>query len=121
MRRSLALMAIALVGAVGGAATAEADPVQPPDTFQFALTCTGIGDVLATNIGAAQTAAFQVVGTNAVILPGFTGQFGFVSPRGIVTQALAAGTTCTLTAAGRPGFLEPVEPPVTFPVVIVNG
>jgi hypothetical protein len=121
MRRSLAVAAIALVGAVGGPTTAAADPVQPPDTFQFALTCTGIGDVLATNIGRAHTAAFQVVGTNTVILPGFTGEFGFVSPPGIVTQALAAGTTCTLTAAGRPGSLEPVEPPVPFPVVIVNG
>jgi hypothetical protein len=121
MRRSLAVAAIALVGAVGGAATAAADPVQPQKTFQFALTCTGIGDVLATNIGPAHTAAFQVVGTNTVILPGLTGQFGIVSPPGIVTQALAAGTTCTLTAAGPPGSLEPVEPPVTFPVVIVNG
>jgi hypothetical protein len=121
MRRLLALTAIALVGAVGGAATAAADPVQPPKTFQFTFTCTGIGDVLATNIVQAQTAAFQVVGTNTVILPGFTGQFGYVSPPGIVTQALAAGTTCTVTAAGPPGSLEPVEPPVTFPVVIVNG
>ena len=121
MRRSLVAAAIALVGAVCGAAPAAADPVRPPDTFQFALTCTGIGDVLATNIGRAHTAAFQVVGTNAVILPGFTGEFGFVSPPGIVTQALAAGTTCTVTAAGPPGSLEPIEPPVAFPVVIVNG
>jgi hypothetical protein len=121
MRRLLVLMAIALVGVVGGAATAAADPVQPPKTFQFALTCTGLGDVLATNIGQAHTAAFQVVGTNAIILPGLTGQFGIESPPGIVTRALAAGTTCTLTAAGPPGSLEPVEPPFTFPVVIVNG
>jgi hypothetical protein len=76
--------------------------------------------VLVTNIGPAHTAAFQVVGTNAVILPGLTGQSGVVSPPGIVTQALAAGTTCTLTALGPPGSLEPGEP-VTFPVVIVNG
>jgi xanthine/CO dehydrogenase XdhC/CoxF family maturation factor len=121
MRRFLAIAAAALVVAAGEAATAAADPVQPPKTFQFALTCTGIGDVLATNIGPSQTAAFQVVGTNAVILPGLTGQFGIVSAPGIVTRALAAGTTCTLTAAGLPGSLEPVEPPVTFPVVIVNG
>jgi len=121
MRRSLAVTAIALVCAVGGATTAAADPVQPPKTFQFAMTCTGIGSVLATNIGPSQTAAFQVVGTNAVILPGFTGEFGLVSAPGLVTRALAAGTTCTLTAAGLPGALEPVEPPVTFPVVIVNG
>jgi hypothetical protein len=121
MRNKIILAAIALVGAVGGAATAAADPLQPPKTFQFALTCTGIGDVLATNIGPSHTAAFQVVGTNTVILPGLTGQFGIVSPPGIVTRALAAGTTCTLTAGGPPGSLEPVEPPVTFPVVIVNG
>jgi hypothetical protein len=121
MRGSLAVAAIALVGAAGGAATAAADPVQPAKTFQFALTCTGIGDVLATNIGQSNTEAFQVVGTNTVILLGLTGQFGIVSAPGIVTQALAAGTTCTLTAAGPPGALEPVEPPVTFPVVIING
>ena len=121
MRRFLAIAAIALVGAAAAAATAAADPVRPPKTFQFALTCTGIGDVLATNLEPAQTEAFQVVGTNTVILNGFTGQFGFESAPGIVKRALAAGTTCTLTAAGPPGALEPVEPPVTFPVVIVNG
>jgi hypothetical protein len=121
MRRFLAIAATALVGSAGAAATAAADPLQPPKTFQFALTCTGIGDVLATNIGQAQTEAFQVVGTNTVILLGLTGQFGIVSAPGIVTRALAAGTTCTLTAAGPPGAFEPVEPPVTFPVVIVNG
>jgi hypothetical protein len=85
------------------------------------MTCTGVGSVLATNIGPSQTSAFQVVGTNAVILPGFSGEFGLVSAPGLVMRALAAGTTCTLTAAGLPGALEPVEPPVTFPVVIVNG
>ena len=61
------------------------------------------------------------MGTNAVILPGFTGQFGLVSAPGIVTRALAAGTTCTLTAAGPPASLELFEPPFTFPVVIVDG
>jgi hypothetical protein len=115
MRRSLALMGITLVGAVGGAGTAAADPVQPPKTFQFALTCTGIGDVIATNLGQAQNTAIQVVGTNTIIL------FGFDGAPGIETRALAAGTTCTLTAAGPPGALAPVEPPFTFPVVIVNG
>ena len=121
MRTRIILAAIALVGAVAGAATAEADPIQPPKTFQFHLTCTGIGDVLATNIGPAHTAAFQVVGTHTIIMPALPGQFGLVSPPGIVTRALAAGTTCTLTAGGPPGSLEPVEPPVTIPAVIVNG
>jgi hypothetical protein len=121
MRRLLAIAAAALVVAAGEAATAAADPVQPPNTFQFALTCTGLGDVLATNLGNAQNEAAQVVGTNTVILFGFTGQFGEFAAPGIVTRALAAGTTCTLTAAGPPGSLEPVDPPVTFPVVIVNG
>ncbi len=39
---------------------------------------------------------------------------------GIVKQALAAGTTCTLTAAGPPGALAPVEPSIAFPVVIID-
>jgi hypothetical protein len=121
MRRFLAIVAAALVVAAGEAATAAADPIQPPNTFQFALTCTGLGDVLTTNLGNAQNEAVQVVGTNTVILFAFTGQFGEFSAPGIVTQALAAGTTCTVTAAGPPGSLEPIDPPVTFPVVIVNG
>jgi hypothetical protein len=98
-----------------GAGTAAADPVQPPKTFQFALTCTGLGDVLATNIGPAHTRAFQVVGTNTILLVPLD------DTPGLESQALAAGTTCTLTAAGPPGALEPVEPPFTFPVVIVSG
>jgi hypothetical protein len=121
IRRFVAIAAVALVGAASAAATAAADPVRPPKTFQFALTCTGIGDVLATNLEPAQTEAFLVVGTNTVILNGFTGQFGFESAPGIVSRALAAGTTCTVTAAGPPGAFVPIEPPVTFPVVIVNG
>jgi hypothetical protein len=60
---------------------------------QFALTCTGLGDVLATNLGNAHNEATQVVGTNTVILFAFNGQFGEFSAPGIVTQALAAGTT----------------------------
>jgi hypothetical protein len=126
MRRFLAVAAVVLVGAAGAAAAAAADPVRPPKTFQFALTCTGLGDVLATNLGVAHNEAIQVVGTNTVILFAFNGEVlpdgeVLTSAPGIVTQALAAGTTCTLTAAGPPGALEPVEPPFTFPVVIVNG
>ena len=67
-----------------------------------------------TDIGPAHTAAFQVVGTNTIILVPFNG-----AP-GVLERALAAGTTCTVTAVGPPGALEPVEPS-TFPVVIVNG
>jgi hypothetical protein len=115
MRRSLAVTAIALVGAVGGAGTAAADPVQSPDTLEFALTCTGLGDVLATNVGHANNRALQVVGTNTIILVPLD------DTPGLESQALAAGTTCTVTAAGPPGALEPVEPPFTTPVLIING
>jgi hypothetical protein len=115
MRRLLAIATVALVGAVVGAGTAAADPVRPPKTFQFALTCTGLGDVLATNIGPASTRAWQVVGTNTVLLVPLD------DTPGLESQALAAGTTCTITAAGLPGALTPVEPPLTLPVVIVNG
>jgi hypothetical protein len=121
IRRALAVAAVALVGAAGGPAPATADPVRPPDTFQFALTCTGLGDVLTTNVGHAQNEAIHVVGTNTVILFAFNGQLDEYSAPGIVTQALAAGTTCTATAVGSPGALEPVEPPITFPVLIING
>jgi hypothetical protein len=121
MRAKLIIAAVALVATVGGAATAAADPIRPPKTWQFVMNCSGIGDVLATNIAQAHTAAFQVVGSNALVMPGLTGQFGLVSAPGVVAQALAAGTTCTLTASGPPGSLEPVEPPFTFPAVIVNG
>ena len=121
LRRSPALLATAVAATLSAATTATADPVRPPKTFQFALTCTGIGDVLATNIGPSHAAAFQVVGTDTVLLPGLTGQFGLVSPPGVVARALAAGTTCTLTAGGPPGSLEPVEPPVIIPYVIVHG
>jgi hypothetical protein len=116
MRRSLAVAAIVVVAATVGAGTAAADPLRPPKTFQFALTCTGLGDVLATNIGQAHNEAIHVVGTNTVILFGDE-----EAAPGIQSQALAAGTTCTLTAAGLPGALEPVEPPFTFPVLIING
>jgi hypothetical protein len=115
MRRSLAVAAIALVAAMVGVGTAAADPLQSPRTFQFALTCTGLGDVLATNVGNANNRAVQVVGTTTVIL------IPLDDTPGLESQALAAGTTCTVTAAGPPGALEPVEPPVTLPVVIING
>jgi len=115
MRRSLTVAAIALVAAVLEAGPAVADPIRPPKTFQFVLTCTGLGDVLATNLGQAQNEAIHVVGTNTVILFGDE-----EAAPGIQSRAIAAGTICTLTAAGPPGALEPVEP-FTFPVVIVNG
>jgi hypothetical protein len=116
MRCGLAVAAIALVGAVGGADLAAADPLRPPKTFQFALTCDGLGDVLATNIGQAHNEAIHVVGTSTTILFGDE-----EAAPGIHSRALAAGTICTLTAAGPPGALEPVVPPFSFPVVIVNG
>jgi hypothetical protein len=89
MRRSMAVAAIALVAAMVGAGTAAADPVQSPQTFQFALTCTGLGDVLATNVGNANNRAVQVVGTNTIILVPLD------DTPGLEAQALAAGTTCT--------------------------
>jgi hypothetical protein len=51
-----------------------------------------------------------------VILPGVPG----ISAPGLVNQAEAAGTICTVTAEGPPGALEPIEP-VVVPVVIING
>jgi hypothetical protein len=120
IRRYVAVAAIAVGGAAGAAATAAADPIQPPKTIQIAATCTGLGDVLVTNLEPAQTRAFQVVAPNGTTKDGNTVILVGTTP-GLLSRAQAAGTTCTVTAAGAPGALEPVEPPIVVPVVIING
>lgn len=104
MRKVLLALVVAAAALVPVSA-AGADPVSSPQAFSFAATCTGLGSVTLVNIGPAHTEAFQVVGTNTVVLIPFNG-----AP-GIVAAATAAGTTCTFTE---------LPPPNTFPVVIVN-
>jgi hypothetical protein len=93
----------------------SADPVVGPKVFQFSATCSGIGSVILTNTAPA-FGALHVVGTNAIVL---VPEAIIISP-GLLTQALAAGTTCTFTGGGPPGNIEPFDP-ITLPVVIVNG
>jgi hypothetical protein len=117
MRRTTAAVAVAMglaaVTQLTGVAHADVSGAQ---AFQFQETCTGLGEVLITNAGPSHSGVFQVVGTDTIL------QFPIFdhTPPGWVAKAAAAGTTCTTTAAGPPGDLQPIDP-VTFPVVIVNG
>jgi hypothetical protein len=106
MKKVLLALAAAAAALVPVSA-AGAAPVSSPQAFSFEATCTGLGPVTLVNIGPAHTEAFQVVGTNTVVLIPLNG-----AP-GIIAAATAAGTTCTL-------LFPPPEPPVTFPVVIVK-
>jgi hypothetical protein len=103
--KNVLLALVVAAAALVPVSAAGADPVRSPRQFSFEATCTGLGAVTIVNIAPAHTEAFQVVGTNTVVLIPFNG-----AP-GIIARATAAGTTCTLTE---------VPPPNTFPVVIVN-
>ena len=116
MRRALALLAsagILIAPQLGASALADANG---PNAFQFAGTCTGLGQVVGTNAGPAASGVWQVVGTTTVLQ--FATHANGPAPR--LAKAVAAGTTCTVTAAGPAGQLAPIDP-VVFPVVIVNG
>ena len=115
MRRFIATIVAAGAASLIVASGVSADPVAPPNTFQFSATCTGIGSVILTNTAPA-FGALHVVGTNAIVLV----PEGVIPSPGLLKQALAAGTTCTFTGGGPPGHIEPFDP-FTFPVVIVNG
>jgi hypothetical protein len=107
----LALAAVATGATATGVASAD---VTGPQAFEFAGTCTGLGDVVAVNTLPATGVAWQVVGTNVVL------RFAWDHQDGLAAKAAAAGTTCTAEFAGPPGALEPIEP-VTFPVIIGHG
>jgi hypothetical protein len=112
LRRGLAMATVAGAFAAAFAAPSQADPTGPT-AFYFQADCTGLGTVLLANAGPARTAAFQVVGTNTIVL--------IPVNRAIEELALAAGTTCTVLAVGAdPDNLEEVDGR-TDPVVIING
>ena len=113
MKHFLATMAAAVATLVA-ASSVSADPLVGPKVFEFSATCSGIGSVILTNLGPARTEAFQVVGTNTIVLNAFN-----FAP-GILQLAIAAGTSCTYTGGGPPGDIQPF-PPFTVPAVIVNG
>ena len=104
MKRLLATLLAGAAVALAVGSTATADPLRPPKAVTIDVTCTGLGPVTITNLGPAHTAAFQVIGSNTIILVPLNG-----AP-GILNRALAAGTTCTEVSSG-----------FTVPVVIVNG
>jgi len=117
MHRAAAAFAVitGVLAATQVTGVAHAD-VGGAQAFQFEETCTGLGQVLVTNAGPSHSGVFQVVGTDTIL------QFPISDhpPTAWIAKAAAAGTTCTVTAAGPPGNLQPIDP-VEFPVVIVNG
>jgi hypothetical protein len=120
MKRRIALAAATLssVAMLAVAAAPAQAEITGPQAFYFTATCSGIDDVLLVNATRGNNAMLQVVGTNTIVLVGSSPSG---SP-GIQTRATAAGTTCTFTGFGpSPDQLEPVDPPLTLPVVIVNG
>ena len=57
--------------------------------------------------------AWQVVGTNVVL------RFPADHQDGLLAQAVAAGTTCTVLYAGSPGALARLDEP-EFPKVVIG-
>ena len=84
-----------------------------PNAFYFVATCTGLGNVTLVNAApASSNNAAQVVGTSTVIVLPSNG-----AP-GLAALAEQAGTTCTISAAGFAGDIQPLPTPVTLPVLI---
>ncbi len=100
MKRGIIAVGLAVASTVGSAATAFADPING-QTVPLAATCTGLGDVTLYQQGPSYTDAFLVGGSTAVVLGPANG-----AP-GLLAEAIAAGTSCTIEGFG------------TVPVVIV--
>lgn len=109
-----ALVATAFVAV--GSATAAPDN---SNVTSYTATCTGLGTATSVrvevslvkaspNSSAGAALAFHVAGTNQVVL--------FADTHGLVAQAEAAGTFCTVTAING----EPVDP-FPAPIVIIEG
>ena len=112
IRRLLATVSIAVIS-LAGAGPAQAEPGGSPKAFFFSATCPGLGDVILSNIGPAQTNALHVVGSQVVLIGGFNGA------RGLEEQV--ADTTCDITGRGpSPTQIEPHEP-FQVSVMIVGG
>ena len=84
-----------------------------PNAFYFVGSCTGLGPVTLVNAApASSNNAAQVVGTPSVIVVASNG-----AP-GLSAVAERAGTTCTITAAGFAGDIQPIPEPFTFAALI---
>ena len=116
MRRLIATMAIAGAASLMLASGVPADPIAGPTAFEYVATCTGIGSVMLTNAGPSHGVLLVVGTSTSVLVPEAA-----TPSASLLQKALAAGTTCTFTAGGSPGHIEPFDDPFTLPVVIVNG
>ena len=118
-RRGIAVLAastgLMVVPQLSGVAHAD---VLGTNAFEFEMTCTGLGQVLATNSAPARSETLQVVGTNTILhFP----EHNNGGPDGWLAKAEAAGTTCTVTARGFPGNFQPFDPPLVAIVYSTNG
>jgi hypothetical protein len=111
MKPLLAALAIVVVGVGAGVARADPPPHELAGTpFYFAVSCTGLGDVIVVNQSLAHTGAVRVVGSQTVIV---------VGKPGIETHANGA---CTFTGGGfSPETIEPFDEPFTLPVHIAGA
>jgi hypothetical protein len=100
----------------GGAAVAAAD--QPPlefagQPFYFSATCTGIGDVILVNQSLSRNAAYHVLDSNTTVVGNLFG----LNARGVENNA---NGTCTFIGGGfSPETIEPLDEPITIPVLIL--
>ena len=117
-RRVMAVLALIIgICAFSTPGTASADPTNS-NTTTFTATCTGLGDVTAVAVffpsalARGATSAFQVVGTNTVLI--------WFTP-GTDKLASKAGTTCTITSInGEPAADVVASFIVGSPVLIWN-
>jgi hypothetical protein len=108
--RLLTAVSIAVIAAAG---PAKAEPGGSPEAFFFSATCPGLGEVILSNIGPAQTNALHVVGSQVVLIGPFNGARGL--------EEEVADTTCDITGRGpSPTQIEPHEP-FQVSVMIVGG
>ena len=111
MKPFLAAIAVAALGVGAGVARADAPPHELAGTpFYFALSCTGLGDVIVVNQSLAHTGAVRVIGSQTVIV---------VGKPGIEAHANAE---CTFTGGGfSPETIEPFDEALTLPVHIAGA
>jgi hypothetical protein len=116
MKRLLATMSIATVVVLAAPGVASADRGDHGKPFYFSANCTGLGDVILSNIGLSHNAALRVLDSKVVVVATDASIGG---ARGIESAPPAAGTTCTFTGGGFSlADIQPFEEPFTRAVLI---
>jgi hypothetical protein len=119
MKRLLVTVAVATVVALAGGGTASADRGDHGKPFYFSANCTGLGNVILSNIGLSHNAALRVLDSNVVVVATDASIGG---ARGIETAPPASGSTCTFTGGGFSlTDIQPFDEPFTRSVLITTG